>query len=423
MLKLQPARIKFWTAVLIIVFSLCLAASSSTGVNADYQGNVSSFACSDDLISYWKLDETEGTTFEDHIGSNDGVCTGNKCPFPEEGNVNGAQRFLGSQEIYVPSSIDFNWDASSEFSIELWVNIPGEETSEDVRVFIGRHAGTPAWWVGHYPGSYTAAFGIRDSNGVGKEISGGPELNDGEWHHVVAIHDGGNDVLNLYVDGNLVSSAEISFEGNWISESNISIGYHNPPPYYHFTGMLDEIAIYGKALSSDEIHYHYQKGLGGKGYCEPVDLIINIDGAGTVIRSNPGPYTFGQQVTLTAEPDSGSIFYEWSGDLKSYVNPGTIILNGDKVVTARFSAPIYYTLVVETNGPGMVTEEPHLDQYLHGTYVTVSALPEPGFVFTGWSGDLIGALNPIEILMTDHISITAHFAEAKNSIFIPLTFK
>ncbi|MBE0411122.1 MAG: LamG domain-containing protein, partial [Anaerolineales bacterium] len=402
MLELQPTRKILWTTLLTIALSFCLAASSSTGVNADYQGNVSSTACSDNMISYWKLDETEGTIFEDHVGSNDGVCTGDKCPLPEEGNVNGGQRFLGSQEIYVPSSTDFNWDGSSEFSIELWVNIPAEETSEDVRVFIGRHAGTPAWWVGHYPGSYTAVFGIRDSKGVGSEISGGLALNDGEWHHVVAEHDGNNDVIKLYVDGELAASADIAFLGNWFSDQVLSIGFHNPPPYYHFTGSLDEIAVYGKALSLDEIRYHYEKGLENKGYCEPVSLEIIVDGNGSVEKSPSDPYQFGQMVTLTANPEPDMIFYAWSGDLTEFENPVTVTMDQDKSITATFKDPgidpVWYTLTVSSIGQGSVALEPDQELYLHGSNVTITAVAEPGWVFSDWSGDLSGNQNPAEIM-------------------------
>jgi uncharacterized repeat protein (TIGR02543 family) len=416
-------RMLFLTTTL----SICLAASSAIVVVAENQVSANTSYCSPDMISYWKLDETEGTTFEDHVGSNDGVCTGDKCPFPEEGNVNGAQRFLGSEEISVPSSADFNWDGDSNFSIELWVNIPEEETSEDVKVFIGRHAGTPAWWVGHYPGSYTAAFGIRDSKGVGKEISNGPALNDEDWHHIVAVHDGDNDLLNLYVGGILVTSEEISFKGDWISDSNISIGYHNPPPYYHYSGLLDEIAVYGKALTLDEIQYHFNKGLGGKGYCEPVDLIINIEGSGSVLRSLPAPYAFGQEVTLTATPNQGFIFYNWSGDYSGYENPVTITMDQDKTITATFKDPmkdpVWYTLSVSVIGEGSVIVDPVEVEYLHGTNVTLTAVAEPGWVFGGWQGDLTGDNQEVTLLMTDNYSVTAVFTEIIKRIYLPLTMK
>ena len=271
-----------------------------------------------------------------------------------------------------------------------------------------------------------AVFSIRDSAGNGKEISGGPALNDGQWHHVVAVHDGTNSLVQLYVDGSLATSAMTSFTGGWVSQKEINFGYYKViygPPYYHFAGTLDEIAIYDRALSPEEIAYHYEKVLGGKGYCQPVELVVETEGPGSVNASSAAPYTFGQVVTLTAEPNPGYIFFEWADDLTGSVNPATLIMNGDKQVTARFSAPVYYTLLVDANGLGAVNVEPNEDQYLHGSLVTLQAVPEPGWIFSSWSGDLTGGQNPVEVLVTTDLMITANFIEVDYQLFLPLIRK
>ena len=386
----------------------------------------STLTCPLDMISYWKLDETAGSTFVDFVGSNDGHCTGNLCPLPGEGVLNGGQRFLGSQGIDVPASTDFDWDSSSDFSIELWVNIPETESCAERVVFIGRHDGTPAWWVGCRDGNITAAFSLRDSVGNRTDLSGGPALNDGEWHHVVAVHDGANSLVQLYVDGSLATSAVTSFTGGWVSHKEINIGYYNVssgPPYYYFAGTLDEIAVYNRALPSNEIAYHYTSVVADKGYCEPVELVVNTEGPGEVNSSPAGPYTYGQAVTLTANAGPGHIFFEWDGDLTGSVNPATLIMDGDKEVTARFSDPVYYTLLVEANGLGVVIVEPDLDQYLHGSLVVLKAIPQPGWLFSSWSGDLGGNQSPVEVLVTTDLMIMANFIEADYQLFLPLIRK
>jgi hypothetical protein len=387
---------------------------------------LSTAACPLDMISYWKLDETTGSTYEDFVGANDGHCTGNNCPFPEDGILAGGQRLMGNQGIDVPASADFDWDGNGEFSIELWVNIPEVESCDGSVIFVGRHAGVPAWWVGCDHGSNMAVFSARDSTGSGKEISGGPALNDGEWHHVVAIHDGGNDLVQLFVDGQLAAAETKIFTGNWISQKEINIGYYKViygPPYYYFSGTLDEIAVYNRALPADEIAYHYANGLGGKGYCEPLELVVHTEGAGSVNTSPIEPYRFGQMVTVTAEPSPGYIFFEWRDDLTGSVNPATITMNGNKTITARFSDPIYYTLLVEENGLGFVSLEPDLDEYLHGSMVTLRAIPQPRWLFSSWGGDLSGNQSPVEIMVTSDLAITANFMEADYLIFLPLIFK
>jgi hypothetical protein len=386
----------------------------------------STLACPLDMISYWKLDEITGSTFVDFVGTNDGQCAGSTCPFPEEGILNGGQRFMGSQEIDVPTSTDFDWHSSSDFSIELWVNIPQTTTCAGRVVFIGRHAGTPAWWVGCAHGSNVAAFSLRDSAGIPQMISGGPVLNDGEWHHIVAIHDGGHNLIKLFVDGQLAASEVTMFTGGWTSQKEVNIGYYNVEvghTQYHFAGILDEIAVYGRTLSAEEIADHYESVPGGENYCKPAALVINLVGPGSVNAIPVEPYISGQEVTLTAEPDAGFIFFEWSGDLTGSVNPTTITMNGNKEITATFSAPVYYTLAVNANGLGMVKREPDLNEYLHGTLVTLTAVPQPAWLFSFWDGDLTGKQNPVELLVTTDLVITANFIEADYQIFLPLIRK
>jgi hypothetical protein len=326
----------------------------------------------------------------------------------------------------VPASTDFDWDSSSDFSIEVWVNIPEAEVCDGSVIFVGRHAGIPAWWVGCDHGTNMAVFSIRDSAGNGKEISGGPALNDGDWHHVVAIQDGANGLVQLYVDGSLAVSATTNFTGDWVSQKEINFGYYKViygPPYYHFAGTLDEIAVYGRALSPEEIAYHYAKVVEGKGYCEPVALEVETEGPGSVNVTPAEPYLFGQAVTLTAEPNPGYIFFEWDDDLTGSVNPATLIMDGDKTVTARFSDPVYYTLLVDIDGLGEVDVDPNEDQYLHGSPVTLQAVPEPGWIFLSWSGDLTGNQSPVEVLVTSDLMITANFIEADYQLFLPLIRK
>jgi hypothetical protein len=66
-------------------------------------------------------------------------------------------------------------------------------------------------------------------------------------------------------------------------------------------------------------------------------LTVNVVGNGSVAL-NPagGTYEAGTVVTLTATPDSGWLFSNWSGDLSGSTNPTTITMNSNKTVTATF---------------------------------------------------------------------------------------
>ncbi len=60
---------------------------------------------------------------------------------------------------------------------------------------------------------------------------------------------------------------------------------------------------------------------------------------------------------------------------------------------------------------GTITRSPDLGKYTNGATVTVTAIPSPGFVFTGWSGDVTGTNNPITVTMTNNKTVTASFNE------------
>jgi hypothetical protein len=65
-------------------------------------------------------------------------------------------------------------------------------------------------------------------------------------------------------------------------------------------------------------------------------LEVSTEGQGDVVLSSEGPYVKDTEVTLTADPDEGWKFIEWSGDLSGSDNPETLVMDEDKSVTAHF---------------------------------------------------------------------------------------
>lgn len=78
---------------------------------------------------------------------------------------------------------------------------------------------------------------------------------------------------------------------------------------------------------------------------------------------------------------------------------------GDLAIGERLT----YALTVNVNGGGTVAKSPDQPTYLPGTVVQLTATPDPGFVFAGWSGTVSGAANPIPVTMDAAKSVTATF--------------
>jgi Divergent InlB B-repeat domain/FlgD Ig-like domain/K319L-like, PKD domain/Calcineurin-like phosphoesterase len=73
------------------------------------------------------------------------------------------------------------------------------------------------------------------------------------------------------------------------------------------------------------------------------------------------------------------------------------------------SEPVQHTLTVNTVGSGSVALNPPGGTYNVGTEVTLTATPDAGFQFSGWSGDLTGSTNPATLSMDSHKNVTATF--------------
>ena len=139
-------------------------------------------------------------------------------------------------------------------------------------------------------------------------------------------------------------------------------------------------------------------------------LSTNTTGSGSVtLDPAGGSYTGGTSVQLTAVPDTGYHFVEWTGALTGSINPVSLTMDADKTVTAVFAVNTY-ALTANTTGSGTVARSPDQPLYDHGTLVQLTATPGAGYHFVEWTGDLTGSTNPSDITLDAAKSVTAVFA-------------
>ena len=70
---------------------------------------------------------------------------------------------------------------------------------------------------------------------------------------------------------------------------------------------------------------------------------------------------------------------------------------------------------------GTVTRAPDQPNYAAGTAVTLTATPDVGWHFTGWTGDTTAAANPLGLVITRNRSLTANFALNTYFVFLSST--
>jgi hypothetical protein len=219
----------------------------------------------DDTVSLWKLDEANGPDYIDAFDDNDG--TGAADPTAAAGIVNGAQEFDGLDDgIDVQPDRSFDWYNDESFSIEFWIKRNGPVGGNQVA--IGRDDGDSNtrlhWWVGIV--GATASFTLGDNNGGSiTTVTGDDIITDNEWHHVVAVRDADAGQNRLYVDGALdVPAVNAAYDASFGSLTAV-LNIGNLGGAFYFQDLLDEVALYDRALTAAEIQDHYDDGLLGRG--------------------------------------------------------------------------------------------------------------------------------------------------------------
>ncbi|GAB3203144.1 hypothetical protein GCM10027293_31910 [Pontibacter aydingkolensis] len=247
------------------------------------------------LVHHWMLNETGGTRYKDFYTPFDATTDGDFKPKPVNGAVSGAQHFDGKDDkLIVDQGRNFDWASKASFSIELWMRTTGSTAGN--RVLLGRNAPESSvhWWVG-VDGNGQAGFNLLDFMYEGVYVgNSGPILNDGKWHQIVAVRNGGTGTTLLYVDGEQRASGSFNHRYGFESVAPVTMGYLQSGQGYHYEGDLDEVKLFGRVLSPEEIKRRYQ---------EVYDAITEL-------------------ISFTGEYRNGSVYLDWAtaaeADMKSF---------------------------------------------------------------------------------------------------------
>ena len=127
-------------------------------------------------------------------------------------------------------------------------------------------------------------------------------------------------------------------------------------------------------------------------------------GEGGSVSTPGGTFSSGTQVSITATPSEGYSFSGWSNG--SSDNPLSVTINSNTSVTANFQVIVNsYTLTVTAGEGGSVSSEG--GEYEEGTEVTITATPDEGYEFTGWSDG--SSEESITLQVNSNLEITANF--------------
>jgi hypothetical protein len=140
----------------------------------------------------------------------------------------------------------------------------------------------------------------------------------------------------------------------------------------------------------------------------------SVVGSGSIVRDRVGPlYPYGTSVRLIAVPDAGNYFAFWGNAGTGTNNPLTSSITASNPTIAAVFAPLSTgnsALTIIPDGFGRVETAPRGNRFSSGANVTLSAIPEAGQAFLGWSGSASGNSNPLVVSMTQSRTIVAEFS-------------
>ena len=223
------------------------------------------------LLNYWSLDETGADTassFAESTGVTDNTGTANGNAFFAGGLFGSAISLDGSAGTYVsvpdggPAGANANdIDRSgSDLSISMWVNVT---TFDKGWQGVISHGEQNDYRIGRNSRRNTDQNVVNYAGGTG-DISTTTNVNDQSWHHLAAITLDGVGT-QFFIDGNLEGeslNANTSINSSNASNYILWIG-GNPDNGREFNGMIDDVAMWDRGLTSDEVLEIYSQGISG----------------------------------------------------------------------------------------------------------------------------------------------------------------
>ncbi|HUV65138.1 MAG TPA: LamG-like jellyroll fold domain-containing protein, partial [Sedimentisphaerales bacterium] len=306
------------------------------------------------LVLYFSFDDDVAGEATDHsVYGNNGALRGN--PAPAEGKFGSALMFDAvDDQVVVPTSATL--DIEDEITLMAWIN-PGANLTADWRTIVAKSPSSTL-------GSALFSYDIRtDQNGVlrfslyigGWQYILGPTPVEGTWYHIAGTYDGSQMVF--YVDGTPVGTTQTSGKIN-VTTDPVCVGNivnaAGVVSNEYWSGMIDEVRIWNRALSEEEVKTNTAQ---GKGELLAAQLALSpepADGQTDVLRDvslswAPGVYADQHDVYF------GAIFDDVNSAGRT--NPRGVLASQGQLATT-YDPPgrlnlgqTYYWRVDEVNAP------------------------------------------------------------------------
>lgn len=247
-----------------------LSAAEVNALSAAYDSSLKIGSGQGGLVGHWKLD---GDAKDATPYGNNGTITGATPAADRKGKANGAFSFDGNDSIMIPDSTAFDVGAQG-MTYTAWVNPTAFPKAYNMIM-----------------GHYLPYFSVRSTRQLHFSINAGGAqrsvlsttlLNANQWYHVAANIDSAG-YMRIFINGVQDAVAGPYTGGVTNYNYNQYIGHWNgSADGYNFTGILDDLRIYNRALSANEITAQYAS------YESQINLNSSPSGASASTNINSG---------------------------------------------------------------------------------------------------------------------------------------
>jgi hypothetical protein len=252
------------------------------------------------IVAWWPAEDNA----DDIVDGNDGVVVGGTTF--EEGEVGEAFRFSSGAtgRVEVPASEGIDVGTGSGLTIELWVN-PDSNAAREPLIEWNRQSGTLNWGVHLWlatsnldamPRPGNVYVNLVDTGGNSHILySADGFVSAGVFQHIAVTYEKASGVARLYHQGVVIAESNL---GSFTPQTSYDLFFAsrpgpNEPTSFH--GSIDEVSLYDRVLSADEILE--LKDAGSSGKCEALcgdairDWVVRAGDALFILRTAVGTAT------------------------------------------------------------------------------------------------------------------------------------